>query len=195
MKNVTPIDLNQRQLLFAQEYLVSGNALQSAIKAGYASRSANVTGSRLLANVHVSAYIAQKQNASIAKNDNLQERILAELSHMAFSNLEDFTTLDADGRRSVDFSRASREQLAALTKIKTKTRHIYTPKGDHIGTEHSDEFSLADKYMGLKLLGQTVGMFKQEEQRIVVDVADRILEGRARVMALTQKRSDDASDE
>jgi hypothetical protein len=45
---------------------------------------------------------------------------------------------------------------------------------------------MADKYRGLELLGKTVGMFKSEEQRVVVDIADRLL--RARLGGETPRR-------
>ena len=49
--------LNKRQIDFVQEYMKTNNINQSAIKAGYSSKTASVQGSRLLSNVKVSAYI------------------------------------------------------------------------------------------------------------------------------------------
>lgn len=86
----------------------------------------------------------------------------------------------------VDFSTATPAQLRAITKIKNKTRTVYSPKGDVVGVEQNNEFSIADKYRGLEMLGKHIGMWKTEEQKIVVDVADRLLESRKRLLNVTQ---------
>ncbi|NJH82532.1 terminase small subunit [Staphylococcus hyicus] len=55
-------ELNKRQRTFAEAYAIPGsdcygNATKSAIKAGYAKGSAEVTGSKLLSNTKISDYI------------------------------------------------------------------------------------------------------------------------------------------
>lgn len=179
---------------FADEYLLSGNATQSAILAGYSEKTARTTGRRLLQNDAVAEYLSRQQNKASEKTLTRREKIIAELEKLAFANIEDFTTLDADGRRIIDFSRATREQLAALQSLKTKTRHIYTPKGEHIGTEHNDQFNMADKYRGLELLGKVEGMFQEDKVKVTIDVADRLLSARARLQRIgggTEQQSDD----
>lgn len=52
--------MNERQKRFADEYIISGNATQSAIKAGYSERSAYSTGERMLKNVEVARYISKR---------------------------------------------------------------------------------------------------------------------------------------
>jgi hypothetical protein len=42
---------------------------------------------------------------------------------------------------------------------------------------------MADKYRGIELLGKTVGMFKEAEQRVVLDIGERLLRARGRVVA------------
>jgi phage terminase small subunit len=53
--------LNQKQLLFVSEYLRTGNATESAIKAGYSKATAEVQASRLLRNVKIQEYIRNAQ--------------------------------------------------------------------------------------------------------------------------------------
>lgn len=55
MKKLTP-----KQKAFADEYIKSGNAYQSAIKAGYSHKYANNNISKLLGNVGIKAYIDAK---------------------------------------------------------------------------------------------------------------------------------------
>lgn len=52
--------LTAKQRLFADEYIKSGNATQSAIKAGYSDRYANTNASKLLQNTTLKAYISKK---------------------------------------------------------------------------------------------------------------------------------------
>lgn len=50
--------LTQKQRLFADEYIKSGNAMQSAIKAGYSEKYAKSSSSKMLENVGIKSYIA-----------------------------------------------------------------------------------------------------------------------------------------
>lgn len=52
--------LTTKQQLFADEYIKSGNATQSAIKAGYNVKSAKVIGAQNLSKLNVKAYIDTK---------------------------------------------------------------------------------------------------------------------------------------
>ncbi|UWF56703.1 terminase small subunit [Staphylococcus hyicus] len=56
------IELSPRQDCFVNEYIKTLNITQSAIKAGYASNSAHVTGNRLLRNEKVDEYIKSQQD-------------------------------------------------------------------------------------------------------------------------------------
>lgn len=54
--------LTAKQQLFADEYIKSGNATQSAIKAGYNVKSAKVIGTQNLSKLNVKAYIDAKMD-------------------------------------------------------------------------------------------------------------------------------------
>lgn len=53
--------VTQKQILFADEYLRSGNAYQSAVKAGYSKNYAKAQSSSLLEKVGIKDYIAEKR--------------------------------------------------------------------------------------------------------------------------------------
>lgn len=63
--------MNSRQERFVQEFLKTGNAKQSAIKAGYSEKTAEVQGARLLSNVKVKQRIEQLQ--SEIKTDKIMD--------------------------------------------------------------------------------------------------------------------------
>ena len=52
--------LTEKQKRFADEYIISGNATQSAIKAGYSSKYANTNASKLLQNTTIKSYIDER---------------------------------------------------------------------------------------------------------------------------------------
>lgn len=73
--------LNERQKRFVEEYLRSGNATQSAIKAGYSPKAAKEVASRLLtfANVksEVEARLKELESERVATTQEIQEYLTA----------------------------------------------------------------------------------------------------------------------
>ncbi|WP_270312596.1 terminase small subunit [Vagococcus fluvialis] len=69
-------DLNTRQQRFADEYIISGNAEQSAIKAGYSEKYARGQSYKLLANVGIQEYMKEKtRQLQIEKHLNMEEAL------------------------------------------------------------------------------------------------------------------------
>ena len=71
------IGLNQRQKLFADEYLISGIAYNAALKAGYSEKYAKARSHDLLENVGIKAYIEERlkelEKKKIAKQDEFMQ--------------------------------------------------------------------------------------------------------------------------
>lgn len=63
--------LSEKQKRFCEEYIIDGNATQSAIRAGYSVKTAKVIGSRQLTKVAVKAYIAELQEE--IRNNNIAD--------------------------------------------------------------------------------------------------------------------------
>lgn len=74
---VSDIKLKPKELIFAEEWLKTTNATQSAIKAGYSARTAYSAGNRLLKKVDVKQYIderlAEMQENSIADTNEVMQ--------------------------------------------------------------------------------------------------------------------------
>ena len=74
---VSDIKLKPKELKFAEEWLKTMNATQSAIKAGYSERTAYSAGNRLLKKVEVKQYIderlAEMQENSIADTNEVMQ--------------------------------------------------------------------------------------------------------------------------
>ena len=77
MNVVSDIKLKPKEFTFAEEWLKTMNATQSAIKAGYSERTAYSAGNRLLKKVEVKQYIderlAEMQESSIADTNEVMQ--------------------------------------------------------------------------------------------------------------------------
>lgn len=77
MNVVSDIKLKPKELVFAEEWLKTTNATQSAIKAGYSARTAYSAGNRLLKKVDVRQYIderlAEMKESSIADTNEVMQ--------------------------------------------------------------------------------------------------------------------------
>lgn len=67
--------MNQRQRAFCEAYLLSGNATEAAIKAGYSPKSARSIGQRLLTFADIREYLAERNAQIIAENTATLEEI------------------------------------------------------------------------------------------------------------------------
>ena len=74
------IKLTLKQQRFADEYIISGNATDAAIKAGYSEKYANTNASKLLQNTTVKAYIDARLDDLASKKIADQHEVLAYLT-------------------------------------------------------------------------------------------------------------------
>ena len=173
---------NARHHRFADVYMAGGSATQAAIECGYSIRTAGVQAAQLLKKEDVASYIrATKQQNSLETGVNAN-KWTRELAKSGFSNVMHYTRVNEDGDLEVDFSNATEDQLAAVQSVKVKKRKIYDKEGNTVGEEHQSEFRLWDKLRALELLGRQAGFLTETEHRVVIDVADRLLTARSRVM-------------
>lgn len=153
-KSTTPAkkkQLTPKQSVFVDEYIVDFNATQAAIRAGYSERTAHSQGPRLLENVEVAKAIAQRMKNRSERTEITQDMVLSELAKLAFSNMEDFSKVDAAGVASLNLRGVTRDQMAAVTELTTDTIGAMTVR---------TKLKLADKRGNLELVGKHLGMFK-----------------------------------
>ncbi|WP_414045420.1 terminase small subunit [Macrococcus equi] len=100
--------INRKQQKFADEYIKTGNAKQSAIKAGYKESRAEVTGSELVRNSKVSAYIRGRMDEINSKNIATQEEILKHLTAvMRGEVLEPVLVGTGKGKQQIEYLKPS----------------------------------------------------------------------------------------
>lgn len=141
--------MTKKQKRFVEEYLIDLNATQAAIRAGYSPDTANEQGSRLLANVNISAEVSRAMAERSKRTGVNADRVVRELAKIAFVNADDVI----DAETATVKPDASRDDTAAIQSVKVKTF------GED-GLER--EIKMADKIKALELLGKHLGMFKDK---------------------------------
>jgi phage terminase small subunit len=103
MKKKSQRDLTFKQRRFVAEYCIDLNATAAYIRAGYSARrhAAESAASRLLSNVEVQKAITQKQKKLTGKCDVTAEKVIREVSAVAFFDVRKL--FNADGSlKSID---------------------------------------------------------------------------------------------
>jgi phage terminase small subunit len=160
--------LTPKQEIFVREYLVDLNATRAAKAAGYSEKTAEAAASRLLRNVKVRAEVEKHKNVRSQRLEITGERIMREVACIAFANMGDY--LQVDGNEvSVDLSKLSRDQAAAIQGVTTETRGAGNKKAVRLTRTR---LKLADKRPALELLGRWIGL----DLKISGDPADMFRE-------------------
>lgn len=122
-------DLTDKQQLFVDEYIISLNATQAAIKAGYSRRSASSIGWENLRKPEIKMAIESRlQEAHISA-----DRVLAGLAHQAQGNMGDFIYMNKKGSITIDLRRAPHHHTL-IKRIAVKP----TKYGDEVELELYD---------------------------------------------------------
>lgn len=142
--------MTEKQKIFADEYLIDLNATRAYRKA-YPSvkkdETAAQAGSRMLRNVKVAEYIAERMQARQERTEITQDRVLEELAAIAFARATDYAEVKDDQVFIKDTAGLSENQIKAIAGIKQGKFGI--------------EVKLNDKEKALELLGRHLGMFKE----------------------------------
>ena len=165
--------------IFARNYVIDLNGTRSAIAAGYAEKAASQAASQLLSNPKVQKLIRQLQTKRADKLELKADQVIEEIRRLAFSNMGDYTRVDADGKAVLDMSAITRDQFAAVQEIREDTAG-----GSGDGERKlviRTTLKLADKTKNLELLGRHLGMFQDNVKVTGLEgLAERLAEIRTR---------------
>lgn len=119
------MSLNPRQLAFADEYIITGNATQSAIKAGYSEKYANTNASKLLQNTTIKSYIEQKvKEIQINKHLSMEEA-LAITASIAKGDPQRFEVVKRNPETNEVIAREVNEYSAGFKERNQALEHYY----------------------------------------------------------------------
>ena len=157
--------LNEKQKRFVSEYIIDLNAKQAAIRAGYSPKGAEPQASRLLSNAKIQVEIAKAMEDRGKRTGITQDRVLAELSAIAFAKATDYVEVGDDGSVKIKpTAELTDEQKKAIASIKEGANGI--------------EIKLADKTKALEMLSRHLGLFNDklnvnvEAIEIIEDIGD-----------------------
>ena len=141
--------LNEKQKRFISEYIIDLNAKQAAIRAGYSPKGAEPQASRLLSNAKIQVEIAKAMEDRGKRTGITQDRVLAELSAIAFAKATDYVEVDEDGFVKIKpTAELTDEQKSAIAGIKKGANGI--------------EIKLTDKTKALEMLSRHLGLFNDK---------------------------------
>lgn len=144
--------LNPRYQRFVDEYVMDLNATKAAIRAGYAPKSADVTGSSLLGIQRIRHAVDAALERRALRLEISQDRILRELASIAYASQQTFASWGPEGVTLRSSDALLPEDAAAVSEVsESKTKEGGTIR-----------FKLHNKTEALKLLGQHVGMFNNK---------------------------------
>lgn len=154
--------LTPKQQTFVAEYVANkGNATQAAIAAGHPKKTARSIGAENLTKPHIMQAIQKQMAKHLDKADITAERVIEELGRLAFSNIEDFTSIDANGQPHLDLSNATRDQMAAIQEV------------SEAGEKTGAKIKTASKQAALNTLASHFGLL-QDQGPSVGDVTIQI---------------------
>lgn len=125
--------LTPKQEAFIKEYLISLNGADAARKAGYKGNPSTLSAiaAENLEKPLIKAKLQKEQAVIEQKYEITKDRVLRELSAIAFGNLFDLFDWDADAAQFVPKKNLSRDQAAFIESIHVSERYEEVPNPDY----------------------------------------------------------------
>lgn len=152
-----------RERLFVSALLADPNlnATEAAIQAGYAPRTANRTGSRLLTRADIQTTIEQAMDRRAKRTEVKADRVVLELARIAFTNAQHVAAWDGDGVTIKPSDELDEDTHAAVKEVRnTRTTTVTTRKsGEETVTERVEQrVTMHSKIDALELLAKHTGV-------------------------------------
>ncbi|MGV7221972.1 MAG: terminase small subunit [Nitrospinales bacterium] len=145
--------LNPKQQRFVEEYMIDLNATQAAIRSGYSNKRASEYGYQLLhkTTVNDEIQIAMANRSKRAEID--ADRVIKELSIIAFSNICDYVDFGPHGAKLKASSGIPDKFTRAIALVKQSST------SDNGG---SFAIKMHDKLLALDMLAKHFGMYRDK---------------------------------
>lgn len=157
-----------KQAAFVAEYLISGNATQAAIHAGYSPKTAYAMGAENLKKPQIASILAQKQSEIAARQDErlarmelTEERVAREIARIAF--FDPRKMFAADGR-PLAITELDDDTAAVINGLDVLEE--WEGQGEDrrlIG--HVKKYKIADKNSALDKAAKILGQYKKDNEQ------------------------------
>ena len=148
------VNLTSKQQIFCKEYLVSNNATEAAIRAGYSGKSAKSQASRMLTNVNVRAYIDKHQAERAKKLDITADKVLQEIANVAFFDIRNIY----DGSSLKEIADLDENTSRAIAGVKARVER----GEDGSNVAEIVEVKSNDKLKALDMLSKHLGLYEKD---------------------------------
>lgn len=121
--------MSLKQQRFADEYIISGNATQAAVKAGYSSKYANTNASKLLQNTTIKSYIDERLAQLASDKVATQEEVLTYLTAVMRGETQEQTlcSIGELGQEVIDIDVGAKDRIKAAELLGKRFR-MWTEK-------------------------------------------------------------------
>lgn len=150
--------ITPKQKRFCDEYLISLNATQAAIKAGYSKKTAKELGYKLVNKSSLAKYINERQELMQKKTDITQDKVLKEYAKIAFFDIRNLYTEDNTLKKIKDIDENS---AGALASVESYEHHI---DGEVIGV--TQKAKLHSKIAALDSLCRVLGFNSPDKHEV-----------------------------
>lgn len=147
-----PLISNIRHERFAQLLASGKKQIAAYTDAGFSRNSRSAA--KLAAQPFIKARVQELVGTALSDTMLDIRKVTNELEKLAFANMLDYIKIDTDGTPTLDFTRLTREQAAAIGEITMD--EITGPTGQ---VTRRTKFKLLDKRGALVDLGKHLGMF------------------------------------
>lgn len=172
-------DLSPKEQVFIHEYLRDGNGTRAAIAAGYAARSASVTGSQLLRKPKVAEELAKQRQKLLGKLEINAERVMEGLAELAFFDPRKMFNDDGSMKKITEMDDATVHALAGMD-VEKLFKHFGKGQAEEVGT--ITKIKLADRGLNLERLGRHFKLFTDKfEVSDPAGIVARLKAGRERI--------------
>lgn len=153
------ISAADKRKAFVEAYFANGeNALQAAITAGYAPRSAGVTGSQLLKDPRVLAEVSKRRTEIVAALELSTERTIKEVSRLAFCDPRKL--VHEDGRLK-QLHELDDDTAAAIASVE-------------VDKDGGIKYKFWDKNSAIEKAAKVQGLYQKDNEQKVEGIADAI---------------------
>ena len=160
------LKLTPKQKLFCKYYLISLNATDAAIKAGYSKKTADVIGIQNLGKLNIKKYIEERMNKRAEKLEITADKVLEEIAKLAFANTTDILEITDHGVTIKDLSKLD-------TTCISSAEEVFDKEGMRVGVK----VKLHDKTKNLELLGRHLGLFNDKVEHYFYEKVENWLRG------------------
>ena len=157
-----------KQAAFIAEYLISGNATQAAIHAGYSPKTAHVIGQENLKKPAIASLLAAKQaeidakqSARLEEMGLTEERVARETARLAFFDARKM--FDAKGN-PIPLNELDDDTAAAIVGLDVLEEWAGSGR-DRVLVGHIKKYKIADKNSALERAAKILGMFKKDNEQ------------------------------